>query len=69
MMMTGVWAGRSSHTRIRVSSSAVLLVTVLVPYMAGRGWTRESSGMVGRSTHGIGGYELLMVVMIKLAVA
>ena len=62
-MIAGVWTGRSSHTRIRADSFAVLLVTVLVPYMASRDWTRESSGMVGRSIHTIDECELLMTVM------
>ena len=67
-MIAGVWTGRSSHTRIRADSFAVLLVTVLVPYMASRDWTRESSGMVGGSIQNIEGYELLMIVMTTLAV-
>ena len=50
MMMTWVLAETSSQAMIRAKSSTVLLVTLLVLYMAGRDWTRESSGIVGISS-------------------
>ena len=36
MMIAGMFAGIRSQARIRAKSSAVLLVTSLVPYAAGR---------------------------------
>ena len=47
MIMAGIWGGRSSNARIRARSSALLFVAGLVPYDAGRGCTRASSGIVG----------------------
>ena len=41
----------SPHIRIRASSSAALLIILLVQYVADRGCTREGSGIVGRSIH------------------
>ena len=49
MMMVGEFAGTSSQAKIRDKSSVVLLVTLLVPYAAGMGWTRESRSIVGSS--------------------
>ena len=69
MMMAGVSCGSSSHAITLASSSAVLLVEVFVPYAVGRGWTRESSGIVGRSIHIFVGCELLIAVMVTLAAA
>ena len=69
MMMAGVSAGRSSLAMIRASSSAVLFVTLFVPYAAGKGWTRESIGIVGRSIHGRVGWELLRAMIVTLAAA
>ena len=68
MMMDGVFAGISSQAIIRAKSSNVLLVTLLVSYTAGRGWTRESSGNVGRSSQDREGCKLLMTVPVTLAV-
>ena len=69
MIIAGMFAGMSSQAMIRAKSSAVLFVTSLVPYAAGRGWTRVRRGMVGRSVHGRVGCELLMAVTVTLAVA
>ena len=68
MMMAGVSCGSSSHAITLASSSAVLLVEVFVPYAVGRGWTRDSSGIVGRSIHIFVGCELLIAVIVTLAV-
>ena len=54
---------------MRVSSSTVLFVTLLVPYAAGSGCTREIEGIVGRSVHCFVGCELLRAMMVTLAVA
>ena len=67
MTIAGVFSGRSSHTMTRAKSSAVLFVTWLVPYAAGRGCTRERTRIVGRSIHCVVGCELLIVVMVTLA--
>ena len=67
MMIADMFAGISSQAKIRANSSAVLLVTLLVPYTAGRGWTRVMSGIVGSSVHDWEGCELLMAVTITLA--
>ena len=63
MMMTGVFAGRSSQAMMRASNSAVLFVTLLVPYAAGKDWTREINGIVGRSIYCYVGCELLRAVI------
>ena len=47
MIIAGIWGGRRSNARIRARSSALLFVAGLVPYAAGRGCTRASSGIVG----------------------
>ena len=67
MVIAGVFDRINSQAKIRANSSAVLLVTLLVPYTAGRGWTRERSGIVGSSVHGWGGCELLIAVTVILA--
>ena len=67
MIMAGMMGGMSSHTRIRASSSAVLFVTLFVPYTAGRGCIRESIGMVSRCIQFLNGFGLLIVVMVTLA--
>ena len=68
MMIAGVCIGRSIHTWIRASSSAILLVTLLVSYTADRDCTREISGMVGISIYVVDECELLMAVMATVAV-
>ena len=69
MISAGVLCGSNSHASTRASISAVLLVTLVVPYAAGRGWTRERIGMVGRCIQFRDGVELLMAVMVTLAAA
>ena len=69
MMIAGMFAGIISQAKIRAKISAVLLVRLLVPYAAGRGWTRERSVIIGGSFHIKEGCELLMTVKITLAVA
>ena len=69
MISAGVLCGSISHARTRASISAVLFVTLDVPYAAGRGWTRERIGMVGRCIQFRDGVELLMAVMVTLATA
>ena len=69
MMMVGEFAGTSSQAKIWDKSSVVLLVTLLVPYAAGMGWTRKSSSIVGSSVQDREGCELLMSVTVTLAVA
>ena len=59
MMMDGVLTGISSQAIIRAKSST---------NTAGRGWTRESSDNVGRSSQDRDGCKLLMTVTATLAV-
>ena len=68
-MIAGVSGEMSSQARIRASSSAVLFVTALVPYAAGSGCTRESSGIVGIDIQFLVGWELLIAVIVTLATA
>ena len=49
MMIADLLTGRSSHTTIRARSSAILFVILFVQYATGRGCTRDSNGIVGRS--------------------
>lgn len=69
MIIASVLTGISSQTRLRAKSSAVLLATLLVLYSVDRNWTRESSGIVGRSNQDREEYELLIAVIVTLAVA
>ena len=69
MIMAGIWDGRSSNARIRARSSALLFVAGLVPYAAGRGWTRASSGIVGLCSHVPSREVLLMARSTALAAA
>ena len=69
MMIAGIFDGINSQAKIRANSSAVLLVTLLVPYTAGRGWTRERIAIVGSSVHNWEGCELMMAVTVTLVVA
>ena len=69
MIMADVSWGRSSQTKTRANSSAVLFVTLFVPKAVGRGCTRESKGIVGRFIHGFVGCELFIVVIVTLSSA
>ena len=69
MIMAGVFSGRRSHTMIRASNSAVLFVTLFVPYAASKDWTRESEGIVGSFIHCCVGWELFRAVIVTLAAA
>ena len=64
--MVGVSRGRSSHAMMRVSSSAVLFVILVVPLVTSRGCTRESKGTVGKSIQGLIVCELLIVLIVTL---
>ena len=64
--MVGVSRGRSSHAMMRVSSSAVLFVILVVPLVASRGCTRESKDTGGKSIQGLIVCELLIVLIVTL---
>ena len=51
MMNVGVPRRTSSLARIRASSSAVLFVTLLVPYIVDKDCIRESNDIIGRSIY------------------
>ena len=51
---------------IRVSSSAVLFVILLVIYVAGKGYNRESKDIVDRLIQGLLGCDLLIAVIVTL---
>ena len=69
MMIVGVLRGTSSLTRIRISSSTMLIVTLLVPYKVVRSCTCESDGIVGRFIHWVVEWGFLIAVMVALSVA
>ena len=69
MIMAGLFSGRNAQAMMRASNSAVLFVTLLVPYAAGKDWTRESNGIVGRSIYCYVGCELLRAVIVTLVAA
>ena len=52
---------------MRASNYAVMFATLFVPYAMGKGWKRESNGIVGRFIHCCVGWELLRAVMVTLA--
>ena len=67
--MVGVLGGMSSYTRIRANSSAILVVTLFVPYTADRSCTCESISIVDRCIQFLDGFELLIAVMVILTAA